>query len=243
MAYLRIAFLVRAGSQGSQKNGAAAECKKALGKFHGVLSPKKFYSYSTIAAMLPAIAVFAKAPIPGRVKTRLAATLGDERAAHVYRKRVDVLLDRLLSGPVAAETVLELYSDIETDVWRRDGVSERQQTQGDLGVRMLAALAHGLAAGAPRVMIIGGDAPTVPLAFYRQLLTSSADVALGPAEDGGYYAISCRRAMPEMFTAVAWSSATALADTVAACRAAGLTVEIGSTWFDIDVPADLERIS
>lgn len=190
--------------------------------------------------MSAAIVVFAKAPEPGRVKTRLAAGVGAVEAARIYERMVAMLLERLLGGGLAAS--LELHTDVDTDAWGWAGVTRRLQGEGDLGARMLHALREGLGRGHGRVLIVGGDVPTVPLPYLEELLGAEADVALGPAEDGGYYAISCRRVAEGMFDGVAWSTAAAREGTRGACERAGLTVWEGRTWFDIDEPSDLERI-
>src|SRR3982750_1445539 len=104
---------------------------------------------------------------------------------------------------------------------------------------MFHALSEALAGGVERAMIVGTDAPTIPLDYLRALLTSNADVALGPAEDGGYYAIPARRVDPAMFGGVTWSAPDALERTIAACSACGLSTEVGAEWWDIDEPADL----
>lgn len=189
--------------------------------------------------MGPAIAVFAKAPIAGRVKTRLAAAVGPEKAARLYESMVARLLDRLIGAGLAAD--IELHTDISTDAWNCFNVTRRLQVDGDLGDRMRAALAAMLAEGRPRAMILGGDVPSVPISHLQKLLALDADVALGPAEDGGYYAISCRRVGAAMFRDVVWSTSSALADTRAACVRAGLTVANGDPWFDVDTPDDLAR--
>lgn len=189
--------------------------------------------------MDPAIAVFAKAPIAGRVKTRLAAAIGPEKAAALYESMVARLLDRLIGAGLAAD--IELHTDISTDAWNCFNVTRRLQVDGDLGEKMRAALAGMLAEGRPRAMILGGDVPSVPVSHLQELLSLDADVALGPAEDGGYYAISCRRTAAAMFRDVAWSTASTLADTKAACERAGLTVACGGGWFDVDTLDDFAR--
>ncbi|MBM3763831.1 MAG: GNAT family N-acetyltransferase [Acidobacteria bacterium] len=189
--------------------------------------------------MRPAIAVFAKAPIAGRVKTRLAVSVGPETAARLYESMVARLLDRLIGAGLAAD--IELHTDISTDAWKSFNVTRRLQVEGNLGDRMRSALSLKLAEGRPRAMILGGDVPTVPISHLEKLLALDADVALGPADDGGYYAIACRRTTEKMFDGVAWSTASALSDTKAACERAGLTVALGESWFDIDTPEDLAR--
>lgn len=192
--------------------------------------------------MLPAIAVFAKAPAPGRVKTRLAVKIGAEQAAKVYERMVSVLLQRLIQAAKSLASDVELHTDTRSDAWGGFAVTRRLQASGDLGARMLHALETGLAEGRARVLIVGGDVPTVPISHLEELLAADADVALGPAEDGGFWGICCRKTDAAMFAGVVWSTAGVCAETAAACRRAGLSVMIGSEWFDIDEPSDLKRI-
>lgn len=138
---------------------------------------------------------------------------------------------------------LELQTDALTDAWHDIEVARSVQVTGDLGRRMLHALDRALAAGRPQAMIVGSDVPTLPAGHLSRLLRAKADVALGPAVDGGYYAIACRKTHPRMFAGVEWSGARALHDTVRAAEACGLTVELGETWFDIDSPEDLVRLA
>ena len=91
-------------------------------------------------------------------------------------------------------------------------------------------------------MVLGSDSPTLPRGHIQRLLDSKADVALGPCEDGGYYAIACRRVRPEMFTGVEWSTSHVLEQTERAVRASGLSVERGDLWYDVDGPEDLARL-
>ena len=184
--------------------------------------------------MLPAIILFAKAPVAGRVKTRLEPALGAEAALDLHKAFVLDMLDKLstLSGAAG----FELHTDLDTDAWRRPDVVLRTQISGDLGSRMLHAL------DSKWSCIVGSDAPTLPVSHIEALLASPADVALGPCEDGGYYAISCRRAHPDMFRGVEWSSARALEQTEKSARQCGLSVERGPGWYDVDRPEDLRRL-
>jgi rSAM/selenodomain-associated transferase 1 len=184
--------------------------------------------------MRPAIILFAKAPVAGRVKTRLEPALGAEAALELHKAFVLDMLDKLstLSGAAA----IELHTDIETDVWRPPNVVLRTQISGDLGSRMLHAL------GGKWACIVGSDAPTLPVSHIEALLASPADVALGPCEDGGYYAVSCRCTHSDMFRGVEWSSARALEQTEESARRCGLTVARGPGWYDVDRPEDLRRL-
>jgi uncharacterized protein len=190
--------------------------------------------------MRPAIILFAKAPVAGNVKTRLQETLGVEATLALHEAFVLDMLDKLLTLSETAD--IEFHTDIETDAWRDSQVTRKLQCHGDLGLKMLHALSSALAQGREAVCIVGSDAPTLPAGYLRTLLASPADVALGPCEDGGYYAICSRRTDPMMFRGVKWSSEDALAQTETAARACRLTVERGPVWYDVDRPEDLLRL-
>jgi rSAM/selenodomain-associated transferase 1 len=192
--------------------------------------------------MRPVVVLFAKAPLPGRVKTRLAAHIGALAAAQGHRVFVRDLLERLQLLGDSAD--LELHTDIPTDAWDDAMVARRLQRDAEnLGERLWFAGAHGLSAGRPQVVIVGSDAPDLPLEHIRALLASAADVALGPAEDGGFYAIAMRRADARMFHGVRWSGPETLAQTMRAVERCGFRVELGPRWYDVDTPQDLARLA
>ncbi len=175
------------------------------------------------------IVVFAKAPVPGRVKTRLGFDGATAAALHecFVRDTLGLLTD----------WSVELHTDAACDAWSDLSVPRAVQVSGDLGARMLAVVE------VCPTLIVGSDAPTLPVDHVHHLMGVDADVALGPAEDGGYWGILARRAHPAMFQGVDWSSPHTLDQTLAACRAAGLTTGLGLMWFDVDEPADLARLA
>jgi glycosyltransferase A (GT-A) superfamily protein (DUF2064 family) len=177
--------------------------------------------------MQPLIAVFAKAPRPGFVKTRLG--LDPEMAARLHESFVR----DALALACAASDRFELHTDVETDAWSDIAVPRRLQAHGDLGERMLAAFPS---------LILGSDAPSLPLAHLKELIATPGDVVLGPAEDGGYWAILARRTHERMFEGVEWSTSRTREQTIAACRACSLSVALGSEWFDADEPTSLRRL-
>ncbi len=178
--------------------------------------------------MQSAIVVFAKAPRPGFVKTRLGLEPGEAARLHETFVRDALALAR------AASQHVELHTDVETKAWSDIDVPRRLQVQGDLGARMRAALP---------ALILGSDAPSLPRSHLRQLIAMPGDVVLGPAEDGGYWAILARRTHERMFEGVEWSTARTREQTIIACRACGLTVSLGPAWFDVDEPDDLRRLA
>ena len=188
----------------------------------------------------PCVILFAKAPIAGHVKTRLARAIGAEAALALHRAFVLDMLDKLSNLCGLAD--IEIHTDMETNAWLRPDIAVRLQTSGDLGSKMYHALGTALAEGRQQACIVGSDAPTLPISHLASLLASPAEVALGPCEDGGYYAIACRRVQPGMFRGVEWSSHQALEQTREAALSCGLDVECGPLWFDVDNPEELTRL-
>jgi rSAM/selenodomain-associated transferase 1 len=188
--------------------------------------------------LLPLVIVFAKAPRPGFVKTRLG--LEPTAAASLYAEFVSRTLETVFKFRDEAD--LELSLDIPYPAWTEFSILRTVQNDGDLGVKLYAALERGLSTGHPKVLILGSDSPTLPVEHIRFLLDCVADVALGPTLDGGYYGIACRKINPTMFDGVRWSSVNTLRDTISSAVACGLCCTIGPDWFDVDRPEDLLRL-
>lgn len=195
--------------------------------------------------MKKGLIVFAREPLPGKVKTRLAATVGDRAAAELYENMLQDVLKtcRLLSN---IETVIFWDCDEEllpllADQYR---CRSRCQNQGDLGERMQAAFAEMFAGGCDACCIIGSDAPDLPLSYiqdaYLALAAQSADVVFGPSSDGGYYLLGLRENWPQLFTNIPWSSAVVLERSLTAARELCLTTALLPQWQDIDTIEDLK---
>jgi uncharacterized protein len=185
------------------------------------------------------IIFFAKTPAPGNVKTRLVPPLTPIEAAELHKAFVSDLVSRF---ETLAHYDLQLHTDQIEDAWPGLIVPRKLQISGSLGLKMFHALRVSLHSGYQRAAIIGTDAPTLPLAHVEALMQSNAQVAIGPAEDGGFWGISASETNPNMFSAVTWSEPDTLAQTVASIKASGLSVEIGPLWYDVDSPSDLERL-
>ncbi len=125
-------------------------------------------------------------------------------------------------------------------IWSRaHAVTLKRQPEGDLGARMLAAMAAG---GRP-TLVVGSDCPAFTIENLRAAANAlqEADVVLIPAEDGGYVLIGARAAHPQLFAGIAWGTATVLAETRARISTLGITsVELEPLW-DLDTEADLAR--
>ena len=189
--------------------------------------------------MREAVAVFAKAPRPGRVKTRLTAggAWTPEQAAALHRATVEDVVARLRT---AFSDVL-LFCNEPFPEWGE----LRRQRPGDLGIRMQGCFEDLAAEGYERAVIVGSDSPTLPLERVRAALDAlddDRDTAFIPTEDGGYCLVGCRRPWAGMFDGVRWSVATTLAETAAAFERAGRRVVRLEPWWDVDEPQDVERL-
>ena len=191
--------------------------------------------------------IFAKAPVPSLVKTRLAGQLGTRGAAALYR---ELLRRTLRIAHHARLCPIELWCAPDARhgffvACRREyGVRLRRQCGGDLGRRMNHALNQTLAANHPAVLI-GGDCASLGEAELRtafDLLAAGHEAVLGPAADGGYVLIGLNRPGPTLFRGIAWSTPTVLAATRRRLRRTGMNwAELPPGW-DVDTPADLRRL-
>lgn len=194
--------------------------------------------------MSQAIALFAKAPVPGRVKTRLHTCMTAAQSADLHAAFVADTWERLAS---VTGVDRYLYCDQPWDAFEQLAGPERFKLQrgDDLGSRMLACMEELSALGHERILLFGSDSPSLPVAYVEQALVAldRTDTVLGPADDGGYYAVGCRRPDPEMFADVTWSSPNTLRETASSFRSCNLTVTLLADWYDIDTEAELARLA
>jgi rSAM/selenodomain-associated transferase 1 len=191
-----------------------------------------------------AIAVLGKAPIPGLAKTRLIPALGAHGAA--------ALQERLLAhavataceaamGPVALWAAPDARHAAFHELAAQHGIRLAVQPDGDLGSRMLAAIA----ATAGPVLVIGTDCPALTPDHLRdaaEALRHGSDVTVIPAEDGGYVLIGMRRPEPRLFVDMSWSVPSVMAATRQRAHACRLRLhELPPLW-DVDRPEDLARL-
>jgi rSAM/selenodomain-associated transferase 2/rSAM/selenodomain-associated transferase 1 len=192
--------------------------------------------------------VFAKNPVPGHVKTRLANAIGTAEAAAHYTRFVE----RTLASAVAAREGgivdrVELWCAPHADApvfaaWRdRFDVALESQTGLDVGARMRNAL-HAALAGGSRAILIGTDCPALDLSYLAQAVAALDDHAavFGPAEDGGYVLVGLARAI-DAFSGIPWSAAETMAATRGKLRAQRVRWQELPTLWDVDTPDDLAR--
>lgn len=185
--------------------------------------------------------VFAKAPVPGRVKTRLASALGEAPAAELHAAFVrDVV--RRHRRPGRRLTVWRA-GDPEHPLWAELGMPLATQQGPDLGARMHAAFAEELA-GDASVVVLGTDSPTLPPALVDAAFDAldEVPVVVGPACDGGYYLLGARGSVPPVFEAMPWGTGQVLTRTLRALQAAGVDYRLLPFWYDVDRPEDLDLL-
>ncbi len=200
--------------------------------------------------MTTQLGVFAKYWRSGDVKTRLAKSIGPAAASAVYREFVLLLLRRFSATAdqrVLAYAPREREAEFRAvaggvaagDAWRLE-----PQHAGGLGQRMQAYFMSAHERGAERVVLIGSDSPTLPVEWIEQAFEKlqAFDVVVGPSEDGGYYLIGVRGALPPIFTDIRWSTSDVLPQTLAALAAAGASYHLLPKWYDVDQLQDLRRL-
>lgn len=222
---------------------AAYFFSKLLGVDTHVLAQR--YGYTPRAPA--AVAVLAKAPVPGLAKTRLIPLLGAPSAARAQR---GLTLQTLGTARVASTGAITLWCapDVRHRFFRalhqRRGVLCAAQPAGDLGQRMQCAVATHFAQNKRTpLLIVGTDCPALTPAHLQQAadVLQTHDAVLVPAEDGGYVLLGLRRPIPEVFVGVDWSTAQVLIQTRKRLRQACATwYELPTLW-DVDEPADWQR--
>jgi uncharacterized protein len=188
--------------------------------------------------------VFMRAPRPGSVKTRLAAEIGADAACAAYRQLVDRLLPQLRSLEFSVE-FRHTPDDAAREVasWAEPNWQLVPQGDGDLGARLERAVLQSLSAGFSRALIVGTDCPYLTSAdlLEAEQALATADIVLGPAEDGGYWLIGLRHFHPGVFRGIPWSTDRVLATTLAWAKGAGLKIRLLRTLADVDTAADWQR--
>ncbi|HEX7705385.1 MAG TPA: TIGR04282 family arsenosugar biosynthesis glycosyltransferase [Thermoanaerobaculia bacterium] len=206
--------------------------------------------FATVPPPPQRLLVFARLPELGQVKSRLAATIGDEAALAVYEAMLDDLLAGI--GPSTSEMEIEfLWSPTPS----ASGAALRRafahhavamQTGAGLGDRLSMAFSERFFFHrTEKIIAIGADDPTLSRAMIEQAfaLLDSCEYVIGPATDGGYYLLGCRALSfdPTVFQGIEWGTSTVFATTMRRIADLGRTVARLPERYDIDVPADLER--
>jgi rSAM/selenodomain-associated transferase 1 len=182
--------------------------------------------------------IFAKNLEYGKVKTRLAATLGNEKAFNIYKKLLQYTNEVTLSLPCRK---MVYYSDyiVQNDLWK--GYLKLLQHGNDLGERMKNAFKEAFANGYNKAVIIGTDCFEITRLIIERAFEKldETDIVIGPAADGGYYLLGMKKLYPALFENIAWSTGTVFNSSIAVCNSLGLTCSMLEMLHDVDEEKDL----
>lgn len=192
--------------------------------------------------MKHALAIFAKTPVAGNVKTRLTPPLSPEQGCELYRC---MLLDTIARArSLSFDTVIFYQGDVSFFEEVAPGLLLVPQLETDLGGRLEDAFDRLRFMGYEGIAVIGSDAPDLPLtsitAAFAQL-EKGKQVVFGPAEDGGYYLVALRSACGGLFRDIPWSGPKVLERSLEKAHGAALSVGLLPTWYDVDAYDDLFR--
>jgi rSAM/selenodomain-associated transferase 1 len=188
------------------------------------------------------VLVFQKNAIVGKVKTRLAAGMGELRALEIYGHLIQLTYSALEDVPASIWTYFsDFIPEIVTAPIEKSFVQEGQ----DLGERMADAFARSFELGMDKVVLIGTDCPTLLSQHLNEAFEAlnKSDLVLGPATDGGYYLIGMTRRSDYLFEGITWSTSQVLSATVNVASQHGLTTTLLQELDDIDTQEDWERYS
>lgn len=187
-----------------------------------------------------AIIIFIKNPVAGKVKTRLAATVGNERALEIYLELVAHTLE--IVKHIEAAKFIYFSDEIDIAIGFKDVPFYAAAQKGeDLGKRMENAFADTFANLYRRVIIIGTDCPGIDTKGLQSAFNklTDADVVIGPATDGGYYLLGMREPQPMLFRNIEWSTSMVLQATTAHCINNNISYVMLPELSDIDEEKDL----
>ncbi len=190
--------------------------------------------------MKKALLTFAKNPVYGQVKTRLAATIGNDMALTVYRLLLQHTVSITTHLPVQ-KIVFYSNSVQERDVWNNKVYNKQKQSGNDLGERMRNAFAYAFYEGNKEVIIIGTDCTELTSAIIMEGFArlKNNDVVIGPASDGGYYLLAIKKIHDQLSHNINWSTNRVLHQTLAVCKKENLLVFQLQELSDIDNEKDL----
>lgn len=186
--------------------------------------------------------IFVKNPVAGKVKSRLAKSIGSDNALHIYK----LLLRHTHSVACRVDTDVQVWysSQIDrTDLWEEGDFVKYLQKGNNLGQRMAYAIHKGFSDGYERIAIIGSDCPELTPSNIKNAFSNldDSDCVIGPASDGGYYLLGLRRFLPGIFEGIEWSEGSVLDDTLTTLEQQKISVKLLQELNDIDTIDDLRQ--
>lgn len=185
------------------------------------------------------IIIFVKNTIKGKVKTRLAKTLGDDEALAVYKELLAITKANVEPLEVEKEVWYAWHTE-ERDVWDDDIFNKKVQVEGDLGQKMSQAFASSFNESCEKVVLIGSDCPTITTSIFEEAFNAlnENDVVIGPSLDGGYYLIGMNQFIPDLFEGITWSTEKVFGESKKVLESLGKTLYTLQPLNDIDNETD-----
>ncbi|MHC4307268.1 MAG: TIGR04282 family arsenosugar biosynthesis glycosyltransferase [Planctomycetota bacterium] len=194
--------------------------------------------------MSTSLIIFAKSPIPGKVKTRLTPFITPTEAAELYKAFVtDIICD---THKLKCERVTIAYTPSNAEATFQNiygqSVDYLPQKGDNLGERMKNAFKHSFHKGSTRTVIIGTDSPTLPLSYIRDAfdVLKEVPVTIGPTFDGGYYLIGLSEQNDAIFDGIDWSTSRVFGQTLTRIQAINKQLYVLPPWYDVDTSDNLE---
>lgn len=210
-------------------------------KFESRIKNQQAINNTRNQTMTPhAIIIFVRRPILGKVKTRLAKSLGADKALAIYKTLLAHTVG--ITIKLSADKFVYYADEIEEqDGWNNEVYQKRKQVEGELGHKMQAAFEDCFKEGYNRVLIIGSDCYELTTEIVEKAFSQleDADLVAGPAKDGGYYLLGMKQPNPTIFDLEAWSNADVLKSTLMRCKGAGLSYYLLPTLNDVDEAEDV----
>ena len=188
------------------------------------------------------VIVFVKNPELGKVKTRLAASVGDEEALAIYIRLLDHTCDVMSGLPTVQRYVFYSQKVMHNDRWPEDTFIKSQQVDGDLGHKLKAAFAE-VFTQCDKVIVIGSDCAQLSSSHIQDAINQldRCNVVIGPSLDGGYYLLGMDKNYSFLFDNITWSTATVYVETIDNALHNGLTYTSIEQLSDIDYIEDWEQ--
>jgi uncharacterized protein len=198
---------------------------------------KKIAAQSVKKALL----IFAKNPVLGKVKTRLAVSIGNEKALMIYKNLLFYTFDVAQNTDSFVFACFDEKDDFTLSSIEFDAFYKQQN--GDLGHKMYQAFDHAFAKGFEQVVVIGTDCLDLTGELIQQAhqKLANSDFVIGPAKDGGYYLLGMKKNNKNIFKNIDWSSEKVLEQTLEKIKTQNLTVALLKTLSDIDTLEDLQN--
>lgn len=193
------------------------------------------------------IGIFARQPLLGKVKTRLAQVFDPLFVLKLYEAFLLDTVDKVRGIKNVSQKILGYTQSPEAQKYFTEVASDYTlwpQPDVSLGERMLAFFEFAKSLGSDSTILIGTDSPTLPAHYLEEALTllEQNDCVFGPATDGGYYLIGMNKPHSEIFAEVNWSTSEVLLQTMHNCQQAKLKVAVLPPWYDIDEPVDVAML-